>query len=110
MRPPNRRESERVVSTTIVEDAFDDYTNWESELMRISKLLRRELLENHGKWKFSGSLTTHSLDTPMLKVFFRQMIFGPQGTSRGGKRDAEVDKTVDVMIQLLLGNVKLTDK
>ena len=34
---------------------------------------------------------------------------GPQGTSRGGKRDNEVDKTVDIMIQLLLGNVK-TDR
>ena len=109
VRPPQRNESEHVVSTMSVEAAFDDYMNLESELIRVSKLLRKELLQNHGKWAFSGSLTRHSFDTPMLKVFFRQLIFGPQGMNRGGKRDDQVDKTVDVMIQLLLGNVK-TDR
>ena len=109
VRPPQRNESKHVVSTMSVETAFDDYMNWESELIRISKLLRRELLQNHGKLTFSGSLTRHSFDTPMLKVFFRQLIFGPQGINRGGKRDDQVEKTVDVMIQLLLGNVK-TDR
>ena len=109
VRPPQRNESEHVVSTMSVEASFDDYMNWESELIRISKLLRRELLQNHGKWTFSGSLTRHSFDTPMLKVFFRQLIFGPQGINRGGKRDDQVENTVDVMIQLLLGNVK-TDR
>ena len=39
MRPLQRNESEKVVSTMIAEDAFEDYIHWESE----------ELLENHGK-------------------------------------------------------------
>ena len=117
MRPPQQNESEKVESTLIVEDALTlivedalaDYIHRESELMRISKHLQRELLENHGKWTISGHLTTHSFDTPMLKVFFRQLIFGPQGMNQCDKRDNEVNKTVSVMRQLLLGSVK-TDR
>ena len=77
--------------------------------MRIANLLRRELLKNHGCWKFSGSFTENVYQTPMLKVFFRQLLYGPYSRNRGGKRDTEIEKMVDVLIQIMLSNVK-TDR
>ena len=61
VRPSRKNESENVVLNETVSNAvdsfLDEYSNWDSDLIRLTKMMRKELLESRGDWKFVGKLT-----------------------------------------------------
>ena len=112
--PPRRNESEQVIQKSIISDAVDymieeQSSNWDVDLVRVSKMLRRELLDNYGSWSFTGSVSTNINKIPMLKFFLRQLLFGPGAMTHCGTRDIEIDQTIDIMMQMMLSNVR-TDR
>ena len=84
-------------------------SNWDVDLVRVSKMLRRELLDNYGSWSFTGSVSTNIHKIPMLKFFLQQLLFGPGAMTHCGTRDIEIDQTIDIMMQMMLSNVR-TDR
>ena len=76
------------------------------DFTRITKLLRRELLENRARWTLSGSFDDDIYDTPMLKCFTPLLLLGRHAVAQGGKREKEVQQTVNIIIQLMLHNIK----
>ena len=60
IRPPRRNESENLLLNETVSAAIDSfvdqYSNRDYDLIRITKTMRKELLDTRKKWKFSGKL------------------------------------------------------
>ena len=67
VRPSRKSESENVVLNETVSNAvdsfLDEYSNLDSDLIRLTKMMRKELLESRGDWKFVGKLTENIKNT-----------------------------------------------
>ena len=111
--PPRRNESENLLLNETVSGAIDSfvdqYSNWDSDLIRITKMMRKELLDTRKKWKFSGKLNENIRNPPIIDFFLQQLLFGAHTLDVNGKRVIQVQQTVDMAIQILMQNVR-TDR
>jgi hypothetical protein len=115
VQPPRRNESENLMLSKSVGDAVDYVMKQDTNaiidgIVKLSRALRAELLEYRDKWKFKGRLDDFD-NPPALQFLLEQVLFGPSAKRVGltGKRDDDAHKTVDVLSQVLLQNVK-TDR
>ena len=73
IRPPRRNEIENLLLNETVSGAIDSfvdqYSNWDSDLIRITKMMRKELLVTRKKWKYSGKLNENIRNPPILEFF-----------------------------------------
>ena len=113
IRPPRRNESESLLLNETVSSAIDSfvdqYSNWDSDLIRITKMMHNELLDTRKNWKFSGKLNENIRNPPILEFFLQQLLFGAHTLDVNGKRVIQVQQTVDMAFQILMQNVR-TDR
>ena len=113
IRLPRRNESENLLLNGTISGAIDSfvdqYSNWDSDLIRVTKMMRKELLDTRKKWKFSGKLNENIRNLPIPEFFLQQLLFGAHTLDVNGKRVIQIQQTVDMAIQILMQNVR-TDR
>ena len=90
------------------ETFFRTATDDMNVLFKASKIIRSELL-NHTKWKFSGSLNSFDVSSP-LKLFVKWVIAGLRENIAPERKIEEIKTTTNSTIQMLIGAVKTNDQ
>ena len=105
-----KNESETVTLSKSISQAMQLATSQNTSvdtLVSVASVLRDEIM-THRDWKFSTDLINFK-NPPMLQLFLNQLLFGPHSRKVTGRRDAAVQKTVDVACQFLMQNTR-TDR
>ena len=105
-----KNESETVTLSKSISQAMQLATSQNTSvdtLVSVASVLRDEIM-THRDWKFSTDLINFK-NPPMLQFFLNQLLFGPHSRKVTGRRDAAVQKTVDVACQFLMQNTR-TDR
>lgn len=111
VQPPQRNKCENVTLSKTVGSAVEEFVIRQDSndllinILHVAHSLRKELLTDRNAWKFSGALD--NFHNPVLTEFFiTQILFGPHSRSVTGKRNLDVQNTVDIVCQVLVQNVK----
>ena len=109
VRPHRLNESEHIINSKTLSVAVgkvvpQDSGETLSDIVRVTKLLRDELLNCKDKWHFTGNMSFEN--PPMVAFFLKQLLFGTNAHSVSGKRDGAIKNTVSIVSQVLVQNVK----
>ena len=109
VKPHRLNESEQVMSSRVLAEAVDNAAHQESEEMLkhiadVAKELRGELLNHRDTWHFTGNMSYEN--PPMVAFFLKQLLFGTKSKMVCEKRDEAVNKTISIVSQILVQNVK----
>ena len=112
VKPKRCNESDHIISKNALSAAVDKVVPQYSDealtdLAVAAESLRNELISYKNKWHFSGNVSFEH--PPMLSFFLKQLLFGKKSKCITGKRDIVMSKTVHIVSQVILQNVK-TDK
>ena len=113
VQPPCRIESENVMMAVVVGQPVDFTLMQDADVLidaiaKLSRTLRNELIEHRDIWEFTGRLNDFD-NPPLLQFLLEQLLFGCSRIHMPGRRDDDCRKTVDVLSQVILQNVK-TDR
>lgn len=111
VRPPARNQSERICSyyshSSAIEKSFqnsyDDYNN----IFHAAKIIRNEIKEQE-KWQFNGSYDGFTIPKS-LEILLRWIIGGPKMTSETKSSNKEIEKSVEIMSELVI-NMSKSDR
>ena len=74
-------------------------------LKKMANMLRGESMDPlYRNWKFKGSFDDFN-HPPIMKFFVKNLFFGSDEITVVGKRNDEVNKTVEVVCQFLIQNM-----
>jgi len=109
VKPHRLNESEQVMSSRALAEAVDNVAHQGSEEMikrvaDVAKVLRGELLNHRDTWHFAGSMSYEN--PPMVAFFLKQLLFGTNSKMVCEKRDDAVNKTISIVSQILVQNVR----
>ena len=106
--PKRVTESERLVIRKTVTEAVERLSR-ESKvgtLKNVAYMLREEMMESeYRNWSFKGSFDDFEYP-PIVQFFLINLLFGPHELKVAGKRNEEVNKTVEVVSQFLIQNTR----
>ena len=105
-----KNESQTVSLTSHVSEAMDfalSYSTPVESMITLANMMREEALQ-YRDWKFEKDLNDFECP-PMLQFFLNQFLFGRFSKKVTGKRDLELQSTLEVSCQFLLQNLK-TDR
>ena len=105
-----KNESQKVSLATHVSEAMEmssSYSTPVDAVSTVANILRQEALQ-YNVWKFETELDNFKCP-PMLLFFLNQLLFGRFAGKVTGKRDIQLQNTLDVSCQFLLQNLR-TDR
>ena len=110
VRPHRRNESDHIISSKTLSVVVDkvvpqDSGETLSDIVRVAKLLRDELLNCKDKWHLTGNMLFDN--PPMVSFVLKQLLFGTNAHSVSGKWNGAIENTVSIVTQVLVQNVKI---
>ena len=76
-----------------------------SDVVKVAKVLRNELLNHCDTWHLTGSMSYET--PPMVAFFLKHLLFGTKSKLVSARREEAVNKVVNVVSQVLVLNVRM---